>query len=488
MIEKRNYRSQDISAKTGVYIFRDYSQNIIYVGKAKNLRKRLQSYLSPSALLRNNIKNRNLIKQIFSFETIETRSEKNALILEDQLVKDYQPKYNVLLRDDKRFLLIRLDYDAPFPYPELVRFKRRDKCLYFGPFPNGFALKETLDYLVKFFALRSCTSFIPSKKDKLHCHNHIIRFCSSPCDQSISQVEYKEKVTRFREALEGKNKGVLTELEEKMKKYAGSMNYEKALEIRDMLNNVKFLFFNRTYLSNKQIHQPSKSIIKKIKEELVLKNSPKIIECFDISHFQGSYLVASMVQFLNGKPNKNSYRRFKIKYVKENNDFQSIFEVLTRRYHRLKNENKPLPNLILVDGGKGQLTYAQKALKLLNIYEKVDLFSLAKKEEILYSHQFLQGLKLKETNNVHKLMRFIRDESHRFALSFHQSLRNKKITNSLLDEIPSIGEKRSNALLKAFSSVNNIRRQSIDTIVKKVPLIGYKQAKVILEFLNQKLV
>ena len=487
MIKKSELRLSKLPQQVGVYYFRDSFAQVIYIGKAKSLRKRLQSYFRLSAKRMANPKLRSLINSIEEIDFILVKNEQEALVLEDKLIKKYQPKYNITLRDDKRFFLIKIDLENPFPFPKLVRFKRRDKAKYFGPFSSGINLKETVDFLIKHFKLRSCEVLNPTEKDKKHCHDHIIRFCSSPCDKSINVEDYREKIEALIRTLQGNNKELIKELEEKMLFASEELKFERAALYRNIIQNIKDTFYSRI----KQFEyakitstENDQEILGEMQELLSLASKPVIIECIDNSHLQGTFTVSSVVRFTNAKPDTANYRHYRIKTVEGIDDFSSMYEVVYRHYKRIKEQAGELPNLIIVDGGLGQLSYAQRAMAELDL-NHLPLFSLAKREETLYSINFPRGLNLRETSPVHKLLRYVRDESHRFAIEFNRQLRKKKIMESVLDEIPQVGKSRKMALLQALGSVQAIKKKSAQEIAKKVPSISVRLAENILRFLKK---
>ena len=382
--KKESYKPSLISSKEGVYILRDGFGKIIYVGKAKNLRKRLSYYFRPSRLKVADAKFRSLVKSIASFEFIEVKSEAEALLLESRLIKEYSPQYNILLRDDKNFLLIKVNKHECYPRLILTRLRKNDGAEYFGPFPQAGALKQTMGYLNRYFGFRSCRTAIPTLEDKKYCHKHIIKHCTAPCDKSISKADYNKRVDEFLDALDGKTNKLIEQLQQKMKSYAQKQQFEKAAQTRDVVNNLNILFKQKRNFRHSHIKVTyQKEALTELKEVLNLPCEPFIIEAFDNSHFQGQYTVSSMVRFVNGKPDNKSYSRYKIKSVDFIDDFASMSEVVQRRYTRLLNEKRILPNLILIDGGKGQLSSAWQVLRKLDL-SHINIIGLAKKKEEIF--------------------------------------------------------------------------------------------------------
>ena len=483
---RSEYNTQDIPQDPGVYVFRDQFKQVIYVGKAKSLRKRFSSYFQPSKLKTADAKLRSLINSIEFFEIFPVKTESEALLLETRFIKQYAPKYNILMRDDKRFLLIKIFLNEPYPRLMLTRLRKDDSAQYFGPFPKSGVLRETLDFLTKYFNLRSCTPRLPDEKDYQHCHSSVLASCSAPCVDKVSEEDYKAQVNSLIEVMNGRISDIVTDLTDSMAIHAEAGRYEKAAVFRDIIENIKSLFIPQRNFRTKAITQNTGlESIEDLKEKLQLAEIPKIIECFDNSNFQGANAVASMVQFQDGKPAPKSYRHFKIKTVEGIDDFASMKEIVHRRYSRLLAENQSLPDLILIDGGKGQLSAACDSMKRLNL-ENIPIYGLAKRYEILFKPQQKEGIILPADSPGLKVLQHIRDEAHRFAITFHRKLRDKRITNSLLDDIPGVGKKRKTEILKAFGSVKNLRSKGKEELCRRVPGIGDKLADEIFLYLEKK--
>ena len=427
MIKREDYRTSNMTAEPGVYVFRDRFGTVLYVGKAKSLRKRLASYFQPSRKKTADPRIRSLINSIATVEVTVVRSEPEALMLESRLIKTYAPRFNVLLRDDKRFLLLKVDRDAAFPRLTLARLRKDDGCTYVGPFPNAGALRDTLNELTRHFGLRTCTARIPDEQDFKHCNDHVVRHCSAPCMQKISPEAYGERVDQLIAALQGKNKDVLTNLEDRMAKAAERLDFERAAKLRDSIANIKEVCkplrsFARTSLAK----FPGTEGCRDLQGALGLTRMPSRIECFDISNTFGTQAVASMVSFLDGNPDRASYRRFRIKDVEGINDFAMMREAVTRRYTRVVNEDLPKPDLIVVDGGRGQLSAGWQALIDADA-TSIPMIGLAKRLEEIFTLEDEAPILLGYDRPGLKLLQCIRDEAHRFAISFHRDLRRKRI-------------------------------------------------------------
>lgn len=509
----------------GCYIYKDLEDKIIYVGKAKNLKKRVSSYFHNKDL---DTKTKCLVENIASYDFIATNTESEAFLLENTLIKKYSPKYNIDLKDSKRYAYIEITSEK-FPRIIISRNKYEDgtkklkNSKLFGPFTSSIERDLIKDILQKSFKIRTC-----KKLPKKACLRYHINLCTAPCIEAISENEYNKSIESCEMILHGKTDYIISELEKKMKEFSNKKEFEKAKDCLDKINSLNYLkekqniernkrydediinyiikedkvylilfnvhkgtlinknefvfdnidgffedFLLQYYLSNnipKEIIIPKEvddslsvflsekkgsnikilipqkgekkyllELVKKnielsffddiqkmksLKKDLDLFNTPYVIECFDISHLSGTNTVASMVQFRNAKPDKNNYRRFKIRTVEGIDDFKSIGEVVRRRYTRLKNENLSYPDLIVIDGGLGQLGYAKTELNKLRL--NIPIISLAKREEEIFfpdGHSILLSKKEKSL----QLLQSIRDESHRFAITYNRLLRKKKL-------------------------------------------------------------
>lgn len=586
---------KNLPTASGVYLFKNKQGKVIYIGKAKNLRNRVRSYFHIGK--QDEPKLRALVVKIADFEWIVTDSEVEALILEANLVKEYKPRYNVNLKDDKSFPYIRVtreEFPRVFPTRKVVQ----DGSRYFGPYTDVHSMRNLLKAIRKIFPVRSCNyklnqEIIAQKKVKLCLDYHIHR-CPGPCEGLISEEEYGRIIKRTIAFIEGKDKAVLAQLSAEMKDAAGKEQFEKAAQLRDQINAIEIFrakqkvvsmddvdrdvvgiacegenacglvfkvrdgkivgryhfyltrnlqqseqqvlesFLQQYYVkvdfipeelfiqyrleqqtnfenwltqkrrSRTRIVAPQKGEkaklvrlvvhnaglllqelkLQKIKQKeekiagpvaalqqaLHLPRPPRRIEAFDISNISGSDPVASMVSFWDAKPSKSNYRRFKIKTVRGIDDFAMMQEVVTRRYRRLINEKANLPDLILIDGGKGQLSSAVAALQELGLHDQ-PVIALAKRLDEVYIPDFPDPQNIPRHSPGLKLLQQIRDESHRFAVTFHRSLRQKRQILSELDQIPGIGEQRRKLLLQTFGSIREIRKATLEELksVKGVP-------------------
>ena len=595
-----------IPQSPGVYQFLNKDQKIIYVGKAKNLKKRVSSYFQKNLKSRKTI---NLVKNINSIEHVVVQSESDALLLENSLIKKNQPKYNILLRDDKTYPWICIKNER-FPRVFLTRKLIKDGSEYFGPYTNIKVINILLNIVRTIYPLRTSNYNFSSNKikksdKKLYLkifkkneHSIIIGFHENSLkkvsEDLLSEKLYDKNISLVREILNGKFKKVKDLLKKDMYKFSKKMDFEKAHNIKEKLellenyqsrstvvsqklNNIdvftiisdsenayinylqiaygrvirfhnqeikknlnedeidilslviinlrqKFNSESKTIISqfnltkqlnikfivpkagdNKkllelslknckmyklkrfkqiQILDPERHknrIMNQMKVDLKLVNEPNHIECFDVSNIQGTNSVAACVVFIDGKPMKKMYRKFIIKTVEGPNDFKSMEEIIYRRYSRLLNENKSLPKLIVIDGGKGQLSSAVKSLKKLDLYKSIPIIGIAKRLEELYFPNDSIPLYLNKKSESLKVIQNLRNEAHRFSLTFHKSKRSKVSLKSELDIINGIGEKTKLKLLKKFKSISNIKKHSFDEVSSE---IGKSKTKKLFEFLD----
>ena len=579
---------KQIPMKPGVYLFRDFKNKVIYVGKAKILRNRVKSYFRKT---QTDIKVEVLVSKIIDIEWIITDTEVEALLLENNLIKEYYPKYNIALKDGKSYPFIRITNEL-FPRIFTTRNIVKDGSKYFGPYTDGKRLKKTMKIINKIFPIRKCKykidrETIENKKIKL-CLQYQMGNCGGVCQGLVEEDEYKEMVDAIIRFLNGKTDNIIQKINRRMINASEDLEYEKAARYRNQLkilnqyNNkqniiqvdfksrdiivasvmendaVVVLFrlregnligrekfylknihdqkptivmknFMRSYYSDttfipKEIfvniedeielfeeyllkiaehsvkiikpergekaklwtlaqknadmllkelmlqklkleNEPTK-MVQALQEALNLSVPPIKVEGFDISHIQGKFTVASMVFFENGRPKKSEYRRYKIKSVDRSDDYASMKEVVYRRYKRLLDENKMLPDLILIDGGKGQLNVAKKILDELDLHN-MPIIGLAKRLEEVFIPGYSKAQNIPKASPAVILLRKIRDEAHRFAITYHRNKRDKDITKSILDITPGIGEKRKNILLKEFGSVKNLKKHSTKEISEK---------------------
>ncbi|MGM0607657.1 MAG: excinuclease ABC subunit UvrC [Candidatus Muiribacteriota bacterium] len=554
--------------KPGVYLFKDSDRKIIYIGKAISIKKRVSSYFKK---YNNSYKNKVLLKEYSELDFILTSNETEALILENNLIKKYKPKYNVLLKDDKSFPFIGVT-DEEFPRIVLLRVSSRMKIKYkFGPIVIGKKLNIFLDYLNQKFKLRTCRNF-----SSRPCLRKDMNFCHAPCCENISKKNYADEIINVLEILKGKIKPIKKSLTVQMEEYANRMDFENAAYCRDLIQVLNHLaikqniqlggnlnfnvcaFYNNgkrisiimfTYRFGKIVHNQKycfeiinykdslvnffynyfkefsyqittyvcdeiykillpyseiintyvyvpkkgkfKEILKtaeknafeiislsekkmeKIQKIFGLINFPERIECFDISNISGEYNVGSMVVFQYGQKASKEYRRFKIKSVKGPDDFKSMREVIERR---LKHEDWNKPDLIIIDGGKGQLSAVSDIVP-----EEIDLLSIAKKDEIIFDKKFKEFI-ISKDEEILKLFQNIRDEAHRFAISYYRRLHTNKFLQLEIEKIKGIGKKTVQKILKYFSTYDKLENADYETLKK---IIGKKQAKLIFDFLRR---
>lgn len=587
----------------GVYVMQDKDGNVIYVGKAKNLKNRVSSYF------RNGFKTEKvalMVLNIADFYYILTPSEKDALTLENNLIKKHKPKYNILLKDDKAYPYIKVNLKEKFPRFTVTRKLLNDGSKYFGPYMLGANVNDILEVLKEAYLIRPCNLSLDPNKKRKECLNYHISRCLAPCSLRCTEKEYGENVKKAIDFLNGNTEEALCLLEEKMNEVVEREEYERAIVLRDKINMLSKLkdkqiaqisrfitadvistkndgifssitimfvrggrvsgiknfanqtlsekdserlseFISRYYLDGKEIPDeiilplelenkgvlqdylsevkgkkveiivPKKAVrrkllkmatenaedylfrqINKVKHKddmtiiacerlqkiLNLKRYPRRIECYDISHISGVDKVGSMTVFIDGEPSKNDYRRFKIKTVEGNNDFECLKEVLSRRLLRLNNDDEKWskPDLILIDGGKGQLTAVKEAIERLA--PDIEYISLAEKNEEIYTVDSKEPIILDKSDYCLKVLQRIRDEAHRFAITFNRQLRGKRTLKSILLEIEGIGAQKRNALLDAFKDIPSIKNASVEELMK-VDKIGYKQAKKIKEYFDK---
>lgn len=515
---------REVPHKPGVYLHKDRLGSVIYVGKARDLRKRLASYFAPSRQRLAEHKTRALIQSIWDFEIHETRNEPEALLLEGKLIKEYRPKYNVAFRDDKRFLLVKVHLGEPWPRFQLTRLRKDDGARYFGSFAHSGALRRTISWMNREFGLRSCRPLEPGENDYRHCHNDVIKNCAAPCIGRVTREEYIARVERACDFLQGHSKDLILSIEEEMREAAASLDFERAAELRDMIANLQ-----QTLRPTRQFRRrgvPGKAIdpeadVQELGELLGLGTPPRVMECFDISNISSNHIVASMVRFRNGLPDNSNYRRYRIRTVEGQDDFASMAEVIRRRYSRILLEARErvgaeeaevsqenpldalrrieeheesaepdpkrrpfvrLPDLVIVDGGKGQLGMAVRELQRLGLHA-LPVVGLAKQREEIFLPGQAEPLVIPHDRGALKLMQRIRDEAHRFANGYHQLLMKRRIEESILDDCPGISRARKERLLERFGSVSRLRKADAGELAA-VPGINEKLAAEIVHFLK----
>ncbi|MCW5554300.1 MAG: excinuclease ABC subunit UvrC [Verrucomicrobiae bacterium] len=529
---------------------KDRFGTVIYVGKARDLRKRVSQYFHPSRRLGWDLKFNALVEAIHDFDVHVVKSEPEALLLEGKLIKEFQPRYNISFRDDKRFLMVKINLHDPIPNFAFARIRKDDGARYYGPFTNSTAARNTLALVRKQFNLRGCRVFTPGEADYKHCLYAHLKYCTAPCIGNVSREQYLDQVKAACDFLDGQCREMQEQLAIEMRKAAAAQDYEKAADLRDLIKDLERTTkrtekFERLPYTLPLALDPEKDLVA-LAEVLGLPEPPQRIEGFDISNISGTFAVASLVSFKHGRPDRANYRRFKIKTVTGQDDFASMAEVVRRRYTRLLNESKAqvsiseaedrteggeaipqelqklveetsqrvrrkskrheaggskmeeggqnsspssifhppssLPALILIDGGKGQLNAAFAELAKLGL-SHVSIIGLAKEFEEIYRPGESQPLRLGLDHPAVKLLQRVRDESHRVANSYNAQLRIRKISESILDDFPGIGEQRKAALLKRFGSVQRLRTATVEQIAA-VPGFGGKTAVELRAFLQ----
>lgn len=476
-----------LPATSGVYIMKDALGNVIYIGKAVNLRRRVSQYFTMSYKIRaSNPKIASLTECIADFDFVNTRSEAEALILESKLIKQWKPRYNTLEKDNKNFLHLRVEMFSPLPRFVFARYRKEDGSLYFGPYLGTTALRNALTEIKKKFGILLSDAHPKKLDDGRWMLYDDARSEISGFENVVTREQYRERVDAALEFLKGKDEEILDDAHAKMAEAAAAFEYEKAAKWRDLISAiVETRQANARGTVNADISRSAPSVamqaLDSLRRTLKMKREPRSIECFDISHISGSFCVASMVHFDDGEPAKQKYRRFKIKSFVGNDDFRAMHEAVGRRYGRLAAEGLPMPDLVLIDGGKGQVFSAMKAFDEQNIAPPV-IAGLAKREETIVTDNF-EEIKLPRRHEGLKLLQRVRDEAHRFANSFSESLRSRKIRESILDDLAGLGEKRKNAILKHFGSIAKVKGATIEEL-RQVEGVGFETAKELRDFLD----
>ncbi|MEW6146283.1 MAG: excinuclease ABC subunit UvrC [Thermodesulfobacteriota bacterium] len=594
-----------IPASAGVYILKDRKGRSLYIGKAKNLRSRVMSYLHEGGdPQRPHIPY--LMREVEDLDYFVTRNEREALVLENSLIKQKKPRYNIRLRDDKNYLSLRLDPRERFPRLSLTRRVLKDGALYYGPFASADALRKAKRLIHKVFPLRDCTDEKFKRHSARPCLSYYMGMCLGPCAGKVGEEEYGEAVERTRMFLRGEKDRIIEMLRDNMEKASEEMRYEDAAHYRDQaklleknLDDQMFItpgtkdrdivgfhregqeaefavlfsrggilvdkaeysfknaagtdedlvgeFISQFYGGNRFIPNEiiipidvegmgdisewlserlgrkvtlsvpergvkasqlelagrnalesfqrkharelgEQDLLGRLKSSLHLSRLPAAIECFDISNIQGELAVASLVRFEGGKPARERYRTYRIKTVEGPNDYAMMREVLSRRLTRAEEEGWDIPDLILIDGGKGQLNIAHSVIEELGYAGRLDLASIAKgryegEPDKIYIYGRKNPIVFSRNSQVLFLLMRVRDEAHRFAITFHKKLRGKRAVSSALDDVPGIGAKRKKELIKRFGSLSGIRDASVDDIAA-VPGLSRKKAEELKEKLS----
>ena len=414
----------------GVYIYKDAAEREIYVGKSVSLKKRVRQYFDDKRPF--DRKTADLVARIQHIDFIECDSEVEAFMLENRLIKDLQPKFNMRSKSDVNFPVVEITGEA-FPRVLVTRDRSSKSSKYFGPFVSASWLRMALQVLQRVFKYRTCSLDIkpgdPKNNYYRPCLEYHIGRCKAPCANKQSVEDYQADIARLTQFLQGGSKEVQRELERGMKLAAKERRYEDAANARDTLKALRSLRDKGSLTDGLEpgvLHIDPKEGIAQLQEILKIAHAPRRIEGIDIAHLQGTETVGSLVSFVDGLPSREQYRRFKIKSHAGNDDFQSIREVVTRRYSRLVRESLALPDLVLIDGGIGQLHAAQQALEAEKIRVPY-LASLAKKDEIIFTLERPEGIKLPRRSPALRMLQFVRDEAHRFSRHYHHILRRKRV-------------------------------------------------------------
>jgi excinuclease ABC subunit C len=469
----------------GVYLMKDRLGRIIYVGKAKSLKKRVSSYFQPgrARALRHQPKIRTLIELITDFDIIEVKSEPEALLLEGKLIKQWRPKYNTDFTDDKRFLLVRVNLEDDMPRFTLTRFRKEDRSRYFGPFAHSGLLRRTLATMRKQFGVLLGDTRPSRLEDGRWRLYDDVRAELYGWPNEVRPEEYHRRVEEACAFLDGKSREWLEELRTEMAARAAKQEYEKAAELRDVVLALeKTLERTRKFTRDLTKLKTHDEALRALQEALGLEAPPAHMECFDISHISGTFVVASMVHFTGGRPDKDQYRRFSIKSFIGNDDFRAMEEVVGRRYRRLIEEQRQFPDLVVIDGGRGQIAAVLKSFVALDCPPPA-IIGLAKKHETIIFPDARAPLNLPLDHPGLNLLQRLRDEAHRFANTYNADLRSRKIKESLLDDFPGLGTKRKAALLGHFGSIEKLKAATVEQIAE-VDGFGPKLAEELHRFLT----
>lgn len=607
-----NQKIDRLPTNPGVYLFKDSKGTILYVGKAGNIKHRVSSYFQkPSG---RDLKTSVMLEKVVDVDTMVTDTEKEAFILENNLIKTHHPRYNIKLRDDKNYPCLRLSMEGDFPTLTIVRRIKKDGSLYFGPYPSATSLRETLRLIRRLFPIRTCldTKFSGRLRP---CINYEMDRCVGPCCGKIDREHYREIVHQVKMFLEGKNKDLVEGLKKSMEEESEHLRFERAAKIRDQIDYIEHVvekqkmvssdfsdqdviglyhqdhriaiyplfirggkllggkgfaftsaglpdeevlssFLHQYYregkfipeqilipkaiseqdlverwltelkgrkvrvgvpfkgdkkhllkmacenaqqflLEKEDLEKDGEQLFEVLKEKLHLRKIPRWIEAFDISNLQGGNAVGSMVSFKNGKPDKERYRHFKIKTVEGADDTGMMYEVLLRHFQKAVEKND-LPDLVLLDGGRGQLNVAQEVFKELKI-NGIDLISLAKERKVenprlsrigktvekVFHPQFKEPILLGKHSPFLHLLDRIRDEAHRFAITYHKKVRKRETIKSVLGEIPGVGKMRQKELLKFFGSLEKIKEATEEELVR-TPKMNRKSAEIVYHFFKKK--
>jgi len=448
--------------KPGVYLMKDRLGRIIYVGKARSLKKRVSSYFQRGrARTVDQPKIRALIDLIADFDYFEVKSEPEALLLEGKLIKQWRPRYNTDFTDDKRFLLVRVDLGEDLPRFRLTRLKKEDRSRYFGPFAHSGLLRKTLAQMRRQFGILLADGTPQKRTDGTWQLYDDVREELYGTENIVTVEAYHRRVHAACAFLEGKSHEWLETLRAEMTSAATRREFEQAAALRDVVFALEETLRKTRRFERTDPTQPAgdAEALQALQRALGLPGPPQTMECFDISHISGTFVVASMVRFTGGRPDKDNYRRFQIRSFIGNDDYRAMEEVVSRRYRRLAAERKPFPDLIVIDGGRGQIGAALKAFVGLDAMPP-PLIGLAKEHETIIFPDARSPLNLPLRDPGLNVLQRMRDEAHRFANTYNADLRSRKIRESVLDDVTGLGPVRRAALLKHFGGIDRLRSAS----------------------------
>ena len=457
-------RLKTVPNRPGCYLMRDARGVIIYVGKAKNLRHRVLGYFRPGA--RHAPKVRSMVNTVADLEFMTVKNEAEALLTEASLIKRYKPHFNILMRDDKRYLALRADPSLDFPVFTTCRIVREDGAMYFGPFPSAPVVRAAKDFVEKHYGLRGCRCISPDEDAKRHCMADKIRYCTAPCLGRITPEEYRRRFDEACAFLNGDRPQVIGDLVAEMEAAATECDFEKAARLRDTIGALREM--TKRHFVRKSPEMRKEDALKGIAElaaALKLKTPPRVIECVDISNLFGTHSVASLVVSIDGMPDRRYYRHFRIETVEGADDPRSMAEIVRRRYgpESSLTSKSPRADLFICDGGITQLRAARAAFREIGVTD-IPTVGLAERMEILVTDDERGEIVLpRDSQGLFVAMR-LRDEAHRFAITHHRSLRDRTIRESVLDEISGIGPAKKVALLKRFRSTRGIGKASVEDI------------------------
>ena len=457
-------RLKTVPNRPGCYLMRDSRGTIIYVGKAKNLRHRVLGYFRPGA--NHAPKVRSMVHTVADLEFMTVKNEAEALLTEAALIKRYKPHFNILMRDDKRYLALRADPVQDYPMFTTCRIVRDDGAFYFGPFPSAPVVRAAKDFVEKRYGLRGCKCLTPDAEAKRHCMADKIRYCTAPCLGKISPEDYRERFNEACSFLRGDRPQVIADLGAEMEKAAAESDFEKAARLRDTIAALKEMT-KRHFVRKapEQRRDDAQRGLAELADALKLKSPPRVIECVDISNLFGTHSVASPVVAIDGMPDKRYYRHFRIETVEGADDPRSMAEIVRRRYgpDSSLTAKSPRADLFICDGGITQLRAARAAFREIGVTD-IPAVGLAERMEIIVTDDERGDIVLPRDSQGLFVATRLRDEAHRFAITYHRSLRERTIRESVLDEIPGIGNAKKIALLKRFHSTRGIAKADVEEI------------------------